>query len=409
MKKLIAATLGCAFMFHAAVADEPEVAAQSADIASVRKEIAGYAKLARQAAQRGDLAVAETFYQKLLSLDAPAVEKKDALFEMARGYEAKHASAKAIAVYEKLHELFPTDPQMPELLIELGLLYRGTGAYQLAISRFYAVLNSVLKINEREFVRYHELASRAQFEIAETYLLAGDYAQARKFFSLMDRLDLSRDDKAHMAFNAAYCRFLTGDLAGTISDCRNFLETYGDTKHAPECRHVLASALKKSNRSKEALDEVLALLRAEKALKSNAPKEWTYWQQKTGNQLANEFYQHGEFASALTIYQALARLDDAPAWRWPVVYEMGLCFERLRLSDRAIEAYRFILDEHKKLTAAGKPAEGDLATLLQSARWRSDELAWQQTATLQLDSLLGASDPAPENEPLPGNTPARKP
>ena len=44
--------------------------------------------------------------------------------------------------------------------------------------------------------------------------------------------------------------------------------------------------------------------------------------------------------SALTIYQTLARLNEDADWQWPVIYQMGLCFERLRLSSRAAEAYR---------------------------------------------------------------------
>src|SRR5690606_38282313 len=95
----------------------------------------------------------------------------------------------------------------------------------------------------------------------------------------------------------------------------------------------------------EALETVMTLLKEEDARKEKNPDKWIYWQKKTGNEFANGFYEQGEFMSALTIYQKLATLSKDPDWQWPVIYQMGLCFERLRLARRAAEAYKFIIDE----------------------------------------------------------------
>lgn len=364
----------------------------------MRETISSYLKLAMDASARGNPELAESFYNKLLDLDAPDEEKTPALWEMAGMYEKKHVFSKAIAVYEKIGALFPLDARTPEAMLKLGLLYRETGACQMAISKFYSVLNSALKINKQDLGGYKALTQQAQFEIADTYFLGGDYQQADKFFSMLKRLDLPYEDKARAEFKSTYCRFLLNDHAGAVVAARNFVRDFPDTKYVPECRYLLAAALKSMNRPQEATDEVLALLRAEKPKEKIDPENWTYWQKKTGNQLANDLYQQGEFIKALTIYQALAKLDNTPGWQLPVVYQLGLCFERLRLPPRAQEAYHFILDECKKMQTDGAPLPSDIETLRQMAQWHSDQVAWMQGADTQLQSLIHGKELPAESE-----------
>ena len=321
---------------------------------------------------------------------------------MAGVFEKNQIYSKAIAVYEKIVKLFPLDPKSPEILLKLGRIYRETGAYQMAISKFYSVLNTTLKIDRKDFESYKLLTQQAQFEIAETYFVADDYQQADKFFSLLKRLNLSREDKARVEFKSIYCHYILNDYPTVIISARKYIETYPETKEVPECRYVLASALRRMNRTQEATDEVLALLRNEKPKEKSDPKNWVYWQKKTGNQIANDLYQQTEFVKALTIYQALAKLDTAQEWQLPVVYQIGLCFERLRLLPRSLEAYHFITDECKKSQAAGGTLPNSIETLRQMAEWRSDQVAWLQTTDLQLQGLLGEKRKGPElSLPLP--------
>jgi lipopolysaccharide biosynthesis regulator YciM len=110
-------------------------------------------------------------------------------------------------------------------------------------------------------------------------------------------------------------------------------------------------------------------------------------------------YQQGDYLRALTIYQAMAKLSDDPEWRWPVIYQVGLCFERLGLPDRATEAYQFIQDENKKAQASSKPIGDDLTQLAQMAEWRSGHVQWQQTTSAQLRDLLGPPTEQGTNPP----------
>jgi hypothetical protein len=144
----------------------------------------------------------------------------------------------------------------------------------------------------------------------------------------------------------------------------------------------------------------LALLRIENARKEKNGDRWTYWQKKTGNEFANEYYQRADFLSALTIYQTLAKLSEEPEWQWPVIYQMGLCFERLRLVTRAAEAYKYILERSEKPDPAAPPLPESVKNLAQMARWRGEQLAWQHTTETQLQRLLGEPLATPEQAAL---------
>src|SRR6185312_11741196 len=123
-----------------------------------------------------------------------------------------------------------------------------------------------------------------------------------------------------------------------------FLEQWPEDSNRPEASYLLAVNLRKLNRGDEALKVTLALLNAEKSHMATDPKRWAYWQRRTGNQLANDFFEHGDVLNAQAIYASLASLSEDPAWRLPVVYQIGLCHERLGSPDRAHLAYQSILD-----------------------------------------------------------------
>ena len=382
----------------------------SAEDVGIKTEIAGYAQLAKEAADEDKWPLADHFLRLLVTLPCPESEKKNGLRDIAEAYEAHKQTTKALTIYEKMVELFPHDPNLPDLLFKIGQLYRETGAYNRAVSRFYSVLNTALKINERGVTSYRDLSQRAQMEIAETYLLTGDYKQASKFFQLLARSELTDEQRARVQFKTIHCQFLLDDSAGAIVSADKFLAEFPEDASVPECRFIQASALRSLGRRKDAFEAVLALLRAEKVHREKAPERWAYWQKKTGNEFANEFYRQGDFLSALTIYQTLAKLGEEPEWQWPVIYQMGLCFERLRLVSRAAEAYKYIIDQAKSVATEAAPLSEQLASLLQMAQWRGEQLAWQYTTEAQLLHLLGEPQeiPATTSAPSPRSASARK-
>ena len=347
----------------------------------------------------GDYDAAITAFTKMLSLESTAPQQRAALLGFARALRKKNELTKAAAVYEKLLKDYPLDEDAPDIYLELGRTQRALGAYRTAINRFYSVINSTLKLPESGAARYRQLAKTAQFEIAETHFQAGEYQDASRFYSRLRLLDLATADRARAHFKSAYSLFLAEDYYGAVASLRDYLDQHPEDESVPEARYLLAVSYRRLHRPLESLVEALELLRTEKAHTAKDPKLWIYWQRKTGNQIANEFYEQGDSANALTIYLTLSELSPEPVWRLPIVYQIGLCYERLGEASEAIASYKTILDNVRAAKGDGS-ARSELADLSRMAAWRLDQITWQQNTQQRLLLLL-PQQPTVQNAPAP--------
>jgi TolA-binding protein len=367
------------------------------------EEILSLLRIGQTKLDQNDFTSAEIAFRQVLAEKATRAQDAEALTGLGRTYRKKGDFTKAAAVYEKFLKAYPDDPALPTIFLELGRSLRALGAYKQAINRFYSVLNSTLKLPEGDGAeRYRQLARTAQFEIAETYFRSGDYAQANRFFSRLKLLDLAPEDRARAHFKSAYALILAGEEKPAVAALRSFLDQNPDDENVPEARYLLSDSLRRQGQINESLLVALELLRAEQAFTEKDPKRWAYWQRKTGNQLANEFYERGDFGSALLIYQTLVQLSKDPRWKLPVTYQIGLCLERLQRHDRARENYQAIIDNVKPASADGA-ASAELAELVNMAAWRLDQLNWQQETHQQLLKIFPAGLTPP---PLPAPTAA---
>jgi TolA-binding protein len=371
---------------------------------TISAEARGLLKLGGSLTERGDYAAAEIAYRQILhSGNFSRVEQQEALIGMGRCYRKQGAYTKAAAVYEKFLKEFPEDGRVPDVLLDLGRTHRALGAHKMAIARFYSVLNSTLKLPADAFDHYQLLAKTAQFEIAETHFESGNYAEAGKFFARLRLLDLAPVDRARAHFKSAYAMQLAGDSEGAVTTLRTYLDQWPQDENVPEARFLLATTLRKLGRTDEALNETFALLREEKRDASNESKRWSYWQRRTGNQLANEFFHNGDTANALAIYQGLASLSPDPAWQLPVLYQVALCQEQLRASDRAKQTYESIV-----AAVAKQPAvSAELNELAKMASWRITNMAWHDQTDRKLTAAFSTTTGQPSPAPAPAHdTPA---
>ena len=250
-----------------------------------------------------------------------------------------------------------------------------------------------MKVGSSDFQRFQGISRQAQREIANTYFIKGDFDQAQKFYNMSLRSDLPKDERAVALFRAAHCTFMRNDMNGAINGLERFLKDFSRHASSAEARYMLATAYKIEGRPQDAYDCVIDLLRDAKGKSEENPKAWAFWQKKAGNEFANDYYQRGEFVNAVTIYQALAAIEESPEWRWPVVYQMGLCFERLRIEPRASECYKYIVDESKRPEFRWRKMPQSVANLVQMAGWRVEQLAWDTDVNGKLRAVAGA-DPA---------------
>lgn len=377
-----------------ATAPAPKPADAAISLALPMKEAQGLVALGASLTERGDYGAAEIAYRQVLDRRAPLEPTKAALIGLAHMHRKQGALTKAVAIYERYLKDYPGDDRVPDALLDLGRALRDMGAPRMAIASFYNVINSTLKLPSGSgFEHYELLAKTAQFEIAQTHFDSGQYTEAAKFFSRLRMLDLAPADRARAHFMAGYSQQLAGDLEGAVTTLRSYLEQYPNDVNTAEARFLLATSLRQLKHPKEALAVTLELLDGEKARAAADPKRWEYWQRRTGNQLANDFFQTGNIANALAIYRGLAALSDDPNWRLPVLYQVALCYERLGDIDHATSTYQGLVDAAAKLPS---PTAADIARM---AKARLAHVAWRDATDREVAELFDSTVAPPPARP----------
>lgn len=376
---------------HEAEANPTHALPPSEENTDKLQEAQGLLTLGTNLTEREDYQAAEIAFRRILSSsEFGQAAQKDALIGIARMYRRSGSHTKAAAIYEKFLKEFPDENRVPDVLLDLGRTLRDMGAHKLAISRFYSVINSALKMPPEGFDHYQLLAKTAQFEIAETHFSVGNFVEAGKFYSRLRLLDLAPVDRARAHFKSGYSQLLADENEAAVKTLREYLQKWPDDENVPEARYLLSTTLRKINRGEEAMSATLSLLKSEQANSAADPKRWAYWQRRTGNQLANEFFENGDTMYALAIYQGLVTLSPEPVWKLSVTYQTALCYERLRLLDRARTAYKTIVDTVAETTSAPSPTP-EMIELAKMASWRLAHLDWSDQTERQLNAFFSTT------------------
>ncbi len=364
---------------HGAATAHDDGIVNQPDLAKLNLEqIKSYMRLGETQAAAGEPKGAVIAYFKVLERHPPVDIEIQALIGLSHAYQTLNERTRAVAVLERLIKDHAGSPYTAKALLDAGRLHRAMGADRLALSRFYAVLQATLRIPDDTWVeRYRQLARTAQYEIAETHLRAGRYDQAERYFTRFSLLELAPSDRARGAFKVIEARSAAGRHEAVILAVEEFIDSYANDPHVPAALHFATTAMRELGRADEALHYTLRLLQATREEQASDPAAWAYWQRRTGNELANTFFQRGEFASARQIYDTLASLDEDPAWRLPANYQAALCRERLGLTEEAITMYRDIVeritpDQSTGLQEVGEMASWRIAHLEDLERERAD-------------------------------------
>ncbi len=336
-----------------------------------RLEIARYYRASRQPNE------AEPILSELLTERSPEVIQQSALLELAALAQDQNNLVRAQQIYSQFLSKWANDLRVPEILLRQGLLFRRMGLYNLALTKYYAVMTSALALKNDQFDYYVRLVLDAQTQIAETHYELGKYAEAADFFSRLLKQNNAAINKPQVLYRLTRCHSALGKYADAVADAQDFLLHYPDAPEQPEIRFHLAVGLKEIGRDNESLQQVLLLLQEQRALTKHRPEIWAYWQQRAGNLIANQLYREGDYSKALEIYLNLAQLDTSAAWQLPLKYQIGMTYERLWQPQKATDTYTEILNQEKQIGTNGTPG---LKTLLDMARWRINFIQWQGKA-----------------------------
>jgi tetratricopeptide (TPR) repeat protein len=331
----------------------------------------------------------ESYYLAILSLSLPADVESRALFDFATYLdEQKIHPIKAAAAYEKCLSIEPSSPRVPLIHLRLADIYRQLGAERRSLNNLYEVLSASIRAGGDP--KGQDLARQAMLKIGNTHFEAGQYEEAAGIYSHLKLLDLSPEDQAFVLFRATELLFRRNQYEAAIEAGRQFLEQFPLSKSVPACRQLIVQSLDATGQRDQAIQETLALLLSTR--NETDPALAAYWKMKTGNDLANALYSHGEVLRALRMYQTMANLDSGPAWKLSAVYQIGLCFERLNEPRRAIDAYRYAADA--AMPAAGPGSATAPGTSLQhlkdSAGWRARHIVWMMDVATKLHPILSS-------------------
>lgn len=323
--------------------------------------------------------------------DCPESIKRSALLELALGAQDENDLARAQQIFSQYLSRWPQDLDVPEILLRQGLLYRKMGAPRLAVTKFYAVLTAALVLKNDRFDRYQRLVLQAQTEIGETYYQEGNFADASESFKRILKLDNKALNRPALQFKLLRSLAKLERDQEVIALSTEFLNTSQNAPETPEVRFILASAYKRTGANSESLRQVMALLQSQRDDTNTPPTVLSHWQQRTGNEIANQLYREGDFLKALDIYLALADLDNSAAWQLPVWYQIGLTLERLDQPEKAQTYYARILGRENDLGSESAPS---LKNILDMARWRNSFLDWNARTEAAARDLKQANNTA---------------
>ena len=338
---------------------------------------------------------AEPILISLLAANVPVPFQKEALLELAAVVRDENDLPRAQSIYTQYLTKWPDDPREPEVYLRQGEIFRQMGLTDLALGKFYSVMAESLSIKSDQFAYYQKLVLQTQVEIAETHYLMGHYVDAADFYNRLLQNSDPTLNRPQMQFRLIRSLTVIDRNDEAQAQAEDFLSRYPDSEEVPEVRYYLAQALKAQGRDSEALQQVLLCLKQQKTKSGNDPAVWLYWQQRVGNEIANQLYREGDYVEALEIYVDLAQLDSTPAWQVPVYYQMGLTYEKLSQPEKASDTYKKILAYEPQVGTNTTPG---MQAVFDMAQWRINFLKWQQNAE-SVDQSLAAMAAAITNTP----------
>jgi tetratricopeptide (TPR) repeat protein len=324
-----------------------------------------------------DFAAAEANYVKLLTDDVPEDFQKTALFELAEAVQTQNELTRAQSIFTQYAQRWAGDERMPEINLHQGQIFRQMGLSDLALTKFYAVMTAALALKNDQLPMFKRLVLQAQVEIAETHYLVGKYKDAADYYSRLLKQDDAALDHAQIQFRLIRSLGAVKQYEEAATQAQDFLAHHPEAPDAPEVRYDLAQAFKGQGRNAEALQQVLIFLKEERSKTKDHPEVWTYWQQRVGNEIANELYQEGDYVRALDVYQTLVKLDATLQWELPVRYQVAITYEKLLQPNEAIVNYRAITNAAPNIGTNTSPG---LKSVVEMARWRLNFLEWQNQA-----------------------------
>jgi tetratricopeptide (TPR) repeat protein len=284
-------------------------------------------------------------------------------------------------------------------------------------------MSTVVSLQVKDISTYRSLVLLAQTEIADTFLMAGQFDRAADYYRRVLKLGDSDLNEAQVRLKLVKSVFELKDWKGVLAEGQQCIEKAALSTQIAEVRFLMAEANKKLGMYQEAIQQTLELLNTEQERAGKDPDNWAYWQKRTGNKLANELYEQGDYINALLIYETLFKIPGNAEWHSQALYQIGLIYERMFQPDRASAAYTEIISQSTnaapvlnnvanssatdstnvtpsvrppsarlKINAASQtlaqPVSSGLKLIREMAQWRLDNLRWDRNVNQEVQKIF---------------------
>jgi len=250
---------------------------------------------------------------------------------------------RALQLLAEFVERYSRDPAVPEVLLRQGHLLSQLGLRDEAIEKFYLVLRSVPRLEGANLAYSRRLVLMAQSAIADTMAEVGRHPEAVDLYA---RILLSKSEELEVeVVRVKQLRSVQESSKPLVTEgfARRFLEDFPQSEFIPEVRHILGSAYSQQGDRAAAMEQYQLLLEAIELAPENRRQHWQRWKLMVGNDLANQFFIEGNTIAALALYRGLAAIHEDLKNRQALLYQVGLCEERLGQADAALKTYSDIL------------------------------------------------------------------
>ncbi len=340
--------------------------------------------------QRHNLIQCEQQWQKALGTFMPQDLNKVLIKDLCKIYKTLQSPIRFL-LYEKYVETFPKESDVPRIHLTLGYYYLNYQAFDRALLHYYKVLNGTFNVDHSHLEEYESYVIWAQLGIAQVYLDQRKYEEAFDFFSKIHFKNADATilaDILHKRALCAYCSEHTDEAA-------KLLEKYCDlpvnTAEMPEAYYYLIHAYKKLGEKDKVLETIFALLRLGQKKRIEQSEHWQIWdkyQKLSASEIAQDFYREGNLIEAIKLYQALVDLNKSPDWQWPILCQIGLCYERLGLSIRSKAAYELIAGATEEWNEVAIHWTEDLRNYQIQAKWHLEQVRTYEKIKLNFEQLV---------------------
>lgn len=340
--------------------------------------------------RRNHLIQSEQQWQKALKSGLPQDMNKALIKNLCKIYKTLQNPIRFL-LYEKYIEAFPNEQDVPRVHLALGYYYLTCQAFDRALLHCYKVLSRTCSIEASHLEEYENYVIWAQIGIAQVYLEQKKYEKAYDFFSKIHSKNADATISADILYKRALCAYWSGRTEKAIKLLEKYRKLSADTAEMPEAYYYLIHSYKKIEDKNKVLEAIFALMQTGQEKRIEQNKHWQIWdkyQKLSANEIAQDFYREGNLVEAIKLYQALVDMNKNPNWQWPILCQIGLCYERLGLSVKSKAAYELIAGADETWNDVPIQWTEDLRNYQLQAKWHLEQIETYERIKLNFEQLV---------------------